>query len=162
MSNSEGAYSLARESIDAAKRPREATPAAPLEAQPGPQAFLQQAKAWGVPSKSGPTHAGIVMEQVEMDVAVEPALGDTVVTLLSIESLKPKAGNGTKALTKLTEMADKNGVTLALKPTPFLPKTGGLIPVPALKRFYERHGFRTVFTREHGFAYMFRHPKRGR
>jgi hypothetical protein len=143
--NREGAYSLSH---------RQPVP----ETAPGAETFLAQSKAWGVPS----TRGAIVMDDVVLKLADAASLGEAVVALESVESLRPKQGNATKALAKIAKLADENGVTLALKAVPFPSRTGGLIPKDVLTQFYERHGFRTQFTKDHGFAYMFRAPKYGR
>lgn len=128
----------------------------------GASQYVSSASSWGerVTRGNGAQVTFLKEEKVEFNVRLNTELGPTVVELHTIESMKPKSGNGAKVMQRLCSLADQMGVTLALEAMPFQPRMGGKpIPVDKLKRFYQRFGFRTVYSEEFGDAYMFRYPK---
>lgn len=67
------------------------------------------------------------------------------VKVLSIRSLDPGEGNGTRVLARLCRMADEHGVTLMLEAAPldrYSDELGERMATERLRAWYHRHGFR--------------------
>ena len=81
-------------------------------------------------------------EMIIDDVKVGPIkVWDDKVNLTSLTSLKPRSGAGSKALKRITDLADKHGVTLEDAAVPFKGADGEMIPQDKLRTFYIRHGY---------------------
>ena len=63
------------------------------------------------------------------------------VNLTGLTSLDPRSGAGSKALKRITDLADKHGVTLEDAAVPFRGADGEMIPKDKLRTFYIRHGY---------------------
>jgi len=63
------------------------------------------------------------------------------VNLTHLTSLEPRSGAGSKALKRITDLADKHGVTLEDSAVPFRGADGEMIPENKLRAFYLRHGY---------------------
>tara|TARA_R100000808_G_scaffold2947_3_gene11043 strand:- start:12131 stop:12868 length:738 start_codon:yes stop_codon:yes gene_type:complete len=63
------------------------------------------------------------------------------VNLTGLTSLDPRSGAGSKALKRITDLADKHGVTLEDAAVPFRGADGEMIPKDKLRAFYLRHGY---------------------
>jgi len=100
-------------------------------------------RALGVPLSSSPTDISRRAGRVEF--RVKPLESGKGVELEHLQNMGNGRGDGQKLLTSLTEVADAQEVPIELTALP-LPQPGerGTIPLPKLKRFYQKHGFRVV------------------
>ena len=89
---------------------------------------------------------------------VDLSLKDDVITLHRLIAKDKGQGNGTRFMNDLTEMADKNGLTVTLTPS----KDFGASSVARLKDFYKRFGFKENKGRTQDLSInesMIRRPK---
>ena len=70
------------------------------------------------------------------------------VNLTSLTSLDPRSGAGSKALKRITDLADKHGVTLEDAAVPFRGADGEMIPKDKLRAFYMRNGYQFPYPND--------------
>lgn len=110
----------------------EAIPAAPTGTSQ--DRFLQELDAKSTPHPTDPT-----MRKVNDNVSVEAVkdpFDDSTVHIQNFAADSPQKGQGGKAMSDLTALADKHGTTLTLDAIP-----QGPIPQNRLDAFYKAHGF---------------------
>jgi ribosomal protein S18 acetylase RimI-like enzyme len=81
--------------------------------------------------------------------------------LKGIQSLNPGTGAGSRALKALTDIADKNHVTMELTASPYGDETTRLNS-DQLKEWYSRHGFVPEEGHDPSLGYMVRNPEERR